>query len=219
MAERFPELTPKLVDFIENQHLFFVGTCGDDTSVNISPKGLDTLRVLGPNRVLWLNLTGSGNETAAHLRENSRMTLMFCSFDRQPLILRAGGGDSPERRHLGGADRAFPRIHRRPAAVRYGSRSGADILRLRSAVLRPERPAPHADKVEREERARRGGRLLAGEEHLEPGRQGDRHLIFRKERSAAPGTPIAAMGRSYTACIAAFERRCRHSVSSSLLPA
>lgn len=91
MAERFPELTPKLIGFIEKQHLFFVGTCGDDTSVNISPKGLDSLRVLGPNRVLWLNLTGSGNETAAHLRENSRMTLMFCSFDRQPLILRLYG--------------------------------------------------------------------------------------------------------------------------------
>ena len=91
MAERFESLTDRHIAFIRNQHLFFVGTCGADTSVNVSPKGLDTLRVLTPNRIIWLNLTGSGNETAAYLGENKRMTLMFCSFDRQPLILRVYG--------------------------------------------------------------------------------------------------------------------------------
>ena len=59
--------------------------------VNLSPKGMDSLRVLGPNRILWLNLTGSGNETATHLRESPRMTLMWCSFTTRPLILRAYG--------------------------------------------------------------------------------------------------------------------------------
>ncbi|XOV88905.1 MAG: pyridoxamine 5'-phosphate oxidase family protein [Pseudomonadota bacterium] len=89
--ERFNQLNPKLTRFIEAQHVFFVGTAARDGSINVSPKGLDTLRVLGPNRVVWMNLTGSGNETSAHVQENGRMTLMFCSFERQPLILRLYG--------------------------------------------------------------------------------------------------------------------------------
>ena len=59
--------------------------------MNVSPKGMDSFRVTGPTEVIWLNLTGSGNETAAHVRENGRMTVMFCSFERQPLILRLYG--------------------------------------------------------------------------------------------------------------------------------
>lgn len=91
MAEQFASLTQDHIEFINRQHLFFVGTAGAEGRINVSPKGLDTLRVLDPSRVVWLNLTGSGNETAAHVLENSRMTLMFCSFDRQPLILRVYG--------------------------------------------------------------------------------------------------------------------------------
>lgn len=91
MSEKFEELLQKHTEFINAQHLFFVGSAGAEGRVNVSPKGMDSLRVLGPNRLIWLNLTGSGNETAAHVLENSRMTLMFCSFDRQPLILRAYG--------------------------------------------------------------------------------------------------------------------------------
>ncbi|MEM9931605.1 MAG: pyridoxamine 5'-phosphate oxidase family protein, partial [Bacteroidota bacterium] len=55
------------------------------------PKGMDSLRVINPNRILWLNVTGSGNETAAHVLENGRMTLMWCAFNGAPLILRAYG--------------------------------------------------------------------------------------------------------------------------------
>lgn len=91
MSEKFEELLRKHTEFINAQHLFFVGSAGAEGRVNVSPKGMDSLRVLGPNRLIWLNLTGSGNETAAHVLENSRMTLMFCSFDRQPLILRVYG--------------------------------------------------------------------------------------------------------------------------------
>ncbi len=91
MAEQFSELETKHIEFIQNQHMFFVGTAGAEGRVNVSPKGMDTFRVMGSNRVIWLNLTGSGNETAAHVLENSRMTIMFCSFDRQPLILRLYG--------------------------------------------------------------------------------------------------------------------------------
>lgn len=77
--------------FIERQKLFFVATAAGDGRVNVSPKGMDTLRVVDGNRIVWLNLTGSGNETAAHVSETWRMTLMFCSFERQPLIMRLYG--------------------------------------------------------------------------------------------------------------------------------
>ncbi len=91
MAEKFDGLAPNHQEFIEQQKLFFVGSAGAEGYVNVSPKGMDSLRILGPNRVIWLNLTGSGNETAAHVLENGRMTIMFCSFDQQPLILRVYG--------------------------------------------------------------------------------------------------------------------------------
>jgi hypothetical protein len=91
MAQRFPELKDSLREFIEQQHIFFVGTAAPDGRVNVSPKGMDSLRVLGKNRVVWLNVTGSGNETAAHLCELPRMTLMFCAFTGNALILRVYG--------------------------------------------------------------------------------------------------------------------------------
>lgn len=91
MAQQFPALDDRLRSFIEAQHIFFVGTAATRGRVNVSPKGMDSLRVLGTNRVAWLNLTGSGNETAGHLLDNPRMTLMFCSFERQPMILRLYG--------------------------------------------------------------------------------------------------------------------------------
>lgn len=91
MARRYPELSPDLISFIEEQKIFFVGTAANDGTVNVSPKGFDSLRVLSPNRIVWLNITGSGNETAAHLAQNSRMTLMFCAFTGKPKILRLYG--------------------------------------------------------------------------------------------------------------------------------
>ena len=91
MSDKCSELSKKLIDFIRAQHMFFVGTAGAEGAVNVSPKGLDSLRIISPTEVVWLNLTGSGNESAAHVLENQRMTLMFCSFDKQPLILRLYG--------------------------------------------------------------------------------------------------------------------------------
>lgn len=91
MAEQFSEITDRLKKFIEQQKIFFVGTADVDGRVNVSPKGADTLRVLGKNQVVWLNLTGSGNETAAHLIAKNRITIMFCSFEEKPLILRLYG--------------------------------------------------------------------------------------------------------------------------------
>lgn len=91
MADHFEALSDKHIDFIGKQHIFFVGTAGSEGFVNVSPKGLDSFRVLDPHSVMWLNMTGSGNESAAHVLENGRMTIMFCSFDKQPLILRLYG--------------------------------------------------------------------------------------------------------------------------------
>lgn len=88
---QFPEITESFRGFIEKQRVFFVGTAAPDGRVNIAPKGMDSLRVLGPNRIVWLNLTGGENESAAHLRETARMTLMWCAFDGAPMILRAYG--------------------------------------------------------------------------------------------------------------------------------
>ncbi len=91
MAKRYNELTEEHLRFIEAQKIFFVGTATAESRVNVSPKGMDTLRVLGSNRVVWLNVTGSGNETAAHVQQQPRMTLMFCAFEGAPLILRLYG--------------------------------------------------------------------------------------------------------------------------------
>lgn len=91
MAERFEALEARHKAFIEAQHMYFVGTAGAGGRINVSPKGMDSFRILDDTTVAWLNLTGSGNETAAHVLENGRMTVMFCSFDKQPLILRLYG--------------------------------------------------------------------------------------------------------------------------------
>ncbi|EEE37112.1 signal transduction histidine kinase, nitrogen specific [Rhodobacteraceae bacterium KLH11] len=91
MAKQFPQLDDAHQKFIEQQHMFFVGSAARDGRVNISPKGMDSLRVMGANRIIWMNLTGSGNETAGHLLDANRMTLMWCSFTTRPLILRTYG--------------------------------------------------------------------------------------------------------------------------------
>lgn len=85
------KLNGTLRAFIERQKLFFVATAAADGRVNLSPKGMDSLRIIDDNRIVWLNLTGSGNETAAHLRDVNRMTLMFCAFEGDALILRTYG--------------------------------------------------------------------------------------------------------------------------------
>lgn len=85
------KLNPRFREFIEKQNLFFVATADIDGRVNVSPKGLDTLRILSDERLVWLSLSGSGNETAAHVRSTGRMTMMFCAFEGDALILRVYG--------------------------------------------------------------------------------------------------------------------------------
>lgn len=91
MGKRYTEISDSLKQFIEAQKIFFVGTATADSRINLSPKGMDSLRVLTANRVVWLNVTGSGNETAAHVQEMPRMTLMFAAFEGDPVILRLYG--------------------------------------------------------------------------------------------------------------------------------
>ena len=93
MGAAFDSISDQHRAFIEAQHVFFVATApsGDDGHVNLSPKGYDTFTVLGPNRVAYLDLTGSGAETIAHLRQNGRITILFCAFEGKPNLLRLYG--------------------------------------------------------------------------------------------------------------------------------
>lgn len=91
MAEFFSALEPQHSEALASAPVFFVATAPKEGRINLSPKGMDTLRVLSPTRIAYLDLTGSGNETAAHLLENDRITLMICSFTRTAQILRVYG--------------------------------------------------------------------------------------------------------------------------------
>jgi hypothetical protein len=106
LADWFEAIDAERKAFIERQHMFFVATAPDDLAgddwPNLSPKGRTLVRVLGPNRLGWLDYPGSGNETARHTRQNQKVTLMFCSFEATAGILRVYGHgravelDSPE---------------------------------------------------------------------------------------------------------------------------
>jgi hypothetical protein len=91
VAQFYEQLDQRLIDFIRQQHVFFVASAARDGRVNCSPKGMDTLRVLNGKTVAYLDLTGSGAETAAHVRADGRLTMMFCSFGEKPLVLRLYG--------------------------------------------------------------------------------------------------------------------------------
>ena len=94
MGKTFDEIDDRLASWIERQHVFFVGTAplAGDGHVNVSPKGdLRSFRILGPHRVAYLDLVGSGAETIAHVRENGRIVVMFCAFEGPPRIVRLHG--------------------------------------------------------------------------------------------------------------------------------
>jgi len=102
--------------FIEAQKVFFVATAPQDGRVNLSPKGLDTLRVLDDRHVAYLDLTGSGNETAAHVSENGRMTMLFLAFSGNPLALRLYGKAELIRPHAEGWEALRPLFPDLPGA-------------------------------------------------------------------------------------------------------
>src|SRR5918999_5010523 len=105
MAKFYTRLDEGLRGFIGEQKMFFTATAPTEGRINLSPKGMDTFRCIDHKTVAYLDLTGSGNETAAHLTENGRMTLMFCSFAEKPLILRLyGHGQVIQPRHQAWTD-------------------------------------------------------------------------------------------------------------------
>jgi hypothetical protein len=91
MATKFASLDNKHRDFIARQHIFFTASAAAGSRVNVSPRPTDAFRVLGDNTVAYLDRTGSGNETSAHITAGGRMTIMFCAFDGPPMILRLYG--------------------------------------------------------------------------------------------------------------------------------
>lgn len=93
MGKFFESLTEHHITFISQQHIFFVATAplSAEGHVNVSPKGLDAFRVINPNKAAYMDLISSGNETSAHVLENGRITVMFCSFEKVPNILRLYG--------------------------------------------------------------------------------------------------------------------------------
>lgn len=91
MAKFYEQLNDDLRQFIAAQQMFFTATAPSKGRINLSPKGMNTFRCIDNRKVAYLDVTGSGNETSAHLQENGRMTIMFCSFASKPLILRIYG--------------------------------------------------------------------------------------------------------------------------------
>jgi hypothetical protein len=91
MGRTYDDITPELREWIEEQKLFFVATAPHDGHVNVSPKGYDTFRIIDGTTVAYLDLTGSGAETLAHIRQNGRITFLFCAFDGKPRIVRLHG--------------------------------------------------------------------------------------------------------------------------------
>src|ERR1044072_1077300 len=176
MGKRLAEITDDVRRFIEKQHVFFVGTAPITSRghVNVSPKGLDTFRVLSPTRVAYLDLTGSGNETAAHVSENQRLTLMFCAFSGKPRILRIyckGRVILRESAEWQGLLALFPDHVGRCGVVEYV----VWVLRTRDGVRGRAR---HSDQVERAQGREGPDRLPTSEESRESGRirgTADRH--------------------------------------------
>ncbi|MGZ4689172.1 MAG: pyridoxamine 5'-phosphate oxidase family protein [Acidimicrobiia bacterium] len=132
MGRELDRITPELTEFLEGQPVFFVATApaSTDDHVNVSPKGLDSFRVLDDATVAYLDLHGSGIETVAHLRENGRITLMFCAFSGRPQIIRLQGTGTviPV-----GVPEAGPLLERLPAQPGARSVIQVDVKRISSS--------------------------------------------------------------------------------------
>ena len=177
MGKVYDRLDDSLVSFIGRQHVFFVGTAptSPDGHLNVSPKGLDTFRILGPNSVAYLDLTGSGIETVAHLRENGRITIVFCAFEGRPLILRLHGrgrvvepGDADWDELIAG----FPEYPGIRSVVVVDVERIADSCGYRRAALRVPGRADPVDRLRRTQGARRVGTVPGREEPGEHRRAG-----------------------------------------------
>ena len=113
MGKEFAEIDESIRDWVGSQKMFFVATAplSHNGLINCSPKGMDTFRILGPRTIAYLDLTGSGIETIAHLRENNRIVIMMCAFEGTPKIFRFYGkgqvfekGSAPYEEHISSFD-------------------------------------------------------------------------------------------------------------------
>ena len=201
MAQVFEKIPEEFARWFESQPVFFVATAAadPDARVNFSPRGLDTFRVLGPNRVAWLDLTGSGVETIAHLKADGRITLMFCAFDGPPKVVRLYGcgrvyepGDDaheelrPRFPDLPGA-RAFVDV----AVDRVSSSCGFGVPLLEFVGPRTELPEWAERKGEAKMaacRARKNAQSIDGLPRLEPTGRAEGSLSLSGGRIQAYGT-------------------------------
>ncbi|MBX3359153.1 MAG: pyridoxamine 5'-phosphate oxidase family protein [Phycisphaeraceae bacterium] len=126
MGKCYAEIDARLREFILSQHVFFVATAprGEQGHINVSPKGLDCLRILGPQSVGYVDYTGSGVETIAHIRENGRLTIMFCAFEGSPNIVRLYGRG----RVVEAPDPEFPALFERGAFPRLTTARSIIVL-------------------------------------------------------------------------------------------
>ena len=158
MARTYPELEDSHRSFIQAQPIFFTATAPHQGRINLSPKGMDSFRIFSSRQVGYLDLTGSGNETAAHLRENGRFTIMFCSFTADPLILRLYGRGRvirPSGRRMGRLARRISLTSGRTSDHRDGYRFGANFMRLCGAPDELRRRTGHPRALGGKERPRR----------------------------------------------------------------
>jgi len=175
MAERFDTLSRELIDWIGQQHVFFVATAARTGHVNLSPKGQDSLRVLNDHEIVWLNLTGSGNETAAHLLDSNRMTLMWCAFDGLPRILRVYG--SAETVHPRDAQwEACARLIPPPVGARQYFKLHVDLVQTSCGYA-----VPRMDYVE--------DRQVLAQWSEKRGEQGIRDYWMEKNQTSLDGLP------------------------------
>ena len=162
MAKVLESITEALQAFIAKQHMFFVATAPSEGGhVNLSPKGHDCLRVLDPHRVAYLDLTGSGNETSAHLKQNGRITFMFCAFDGPPNIVRLYGSGRvilPEMSEWDEFAPLFP-LCGRASNHRRAHRARTNFVRVRSSIYGICRRARDAHEVGRGQRRRCAHRI------------------------------------------------------------
>jgi hypothetical protein len=184
MTKGIEKLNRTLTKFILRQQMFFVATAAPDGRVNLSPKGLDTLRVVSDRQILWLSLTGSGNETAAHLLESPRMTLMFCAFEGDAMILRIYGDARavhPDDDDWEGVSTQFPKY--------AGSRQIFDLTIDRVQV------SCGTGVPLMEYKGQRGGDEL-GPYYKDMGEAGVRDYWLRKNAVSIDGKPTGVAGSS-----------------------
>lgn len=156
MAKQFPVLDERLIAFIGRQHIFFTASAAADARVNVSPRGAEAFRVIEPDVVAYLDLTGSGNETAAHLRADGRLTVMFCAFEGAPMILRLyGRGEVLHRGSAAYGDLLAAAFGgREPAGARQIVRLAIDLVQTSCGYGVPlfdfREPRPNLDRWARE---------------------------------------------------------------------